>query len=417
MLNDEVLGRRTPNLRSPRGLAAIRDTLILKAMHATLRGKVKGRMRLTLPSGRSTILGSGADGHQADLTMGNFALARRAIRRGTLGFAESFIEEDIETEDLGNVFRFFLDNFDELDRAGRGWFRVRISDRIAHYRRRNTRSGSRRNIAAHYDLGNAFYAPWLDTTMTYSSALFETPQQSLEDAQRTKYESILEALDLRPGMHVLEIGCGWGQMAEMLARKGVHVTALTLSREQLRFTRDRIEAAGLSGLVDVRFEDYRDVSGKFDRIVSIEMIEAVGESHWPIYFRTLRDRLKPGGHAVLQAITIDEGSFETYRRNPDFIQRYIFPGGMLPSVTAMQSNAAANDCEVETLRRFGADYAATLRIWHDRFRAAWPQLLSQGFDERFRRTWEYYLIYCEVGFERGLIDVGHYRVRPIRSTT
>ncbi|MEO1206244.1 MAG: cyclopropane-fatty-acyl-phospholipid synthase family protein [Pseudomonadota bacterium] len=412
MLNKDALQApelEASDIKTPRGFAAARDAWVLASMKRMLSGVTSGSIRLRLPSGQTAVIGH-PGGIETDIDMASFSLLWRSMRRGTLGFAECYMNHEVETSNLGDVFRFFLDNFEQLDNAGRGWFKVRAGDRFAHRRRSNTKSGSKRNISAHYDLGNDFYKPWLDEGMTYSSALFTHEDQSLKDAQTAKYEAILAALDIQPGHRVLEIGCGWGGMAEMLAKAGAHVTAITLSREQLRYARQRIEAQGLADHVDVRFQDYRDVTGTFDRIVSVEMIEAVGEEHWPAYFKTLSERLTPGGHAVLQAITIREDSFEAYRRHPDFIQRYIFPGGMLPTIEAMRENAETEACDFEMLQRFRHGYAKTLAIWRDRFLAAWPEIQKLGFDERFKRMWIYYLTYCEVGFERGVIDVGLYRV-------
>ncbi|KUO62821.1 MAG: hypothetical protein APF80_03795 [Alphaproteobacteria bacterium BRH_c36] len=371
-----------------------------------------GTLRLTLPSGRSVEIGTGDD-IKAALTLKSYALALRAVRRGTIGFADSYMAEEIETPDIGAVMKFFLANFAEFDSAGRGWFRTRIFDRIGHRRRANTRAGSRRNIAAHYDLGNAFYALWLDPGMTYSSGLYEAGTKTLEEAQEAKLRLIEEALPSKAGDRVLEVGCGWGGVAERLASAGIDVTAITVSREQFSYARARMAQAGVEDRAEIRFQDYRDVTETFEGIVSVEMIEAVGEDHWPVYFAQLRDRLRPGGSAVVQAITIGEESFESYRRHPDFIQRYIFPGGMLPSVGIMRRQAQAHGLTVEVVRQFGGSYAETLRAWRRNFLEAWPQIEAMGFDERFRRLWIYYLTYCEVGFDSGLIDVGVYRFRRI----
>lgn len=407
MLNEDAVG--APELKAPRGLASTRDAWILGTLQRLLPNVTKGRLRLRLPSGRTAHIGT-LGGVEADLDIKSFAILRRAMQRGTVGFAECYMNREVETSNLGDVFRFFLENFDQLDSAGKGWFKVRARDRLAHRRRRNTKTGSRRNIAAHYDLGNDFYQPWLDASMTYSSAVYADKTATLEQAQAEKYQAIIEALDIRPGHQVLEIGCGWGGMAEALAKRGAHVTAITLSNEQLKYARARIAEAGLSDKVDIRFQDYRDVTGSFDRIVSVEMIEAVGEEHWPHYFQTLSDRLNDGGHAVLQAITIREESFEAYRRHPDFIQRYIFPGGMLPTIDAMRAHTEETGCGFTTLQNFRYGYARTLVEWRDRFNAHWPEIAKLGFDDRFRRMWLYYLTYCEVGFESGIIDVGFYRV-------
>ena len=249
--------------------------------------------------------------------------------------------------------------------------------------------------------------------MTYSSAVFTGPEVSLAAAQDEKYARVIAALGLEDGHRVLEIGCGWGGFAEAAARSGAFVDGITLSREQLAYASERIARAGLDARVRLRFEDYRDTTGGFDRIASIAMVAAVGEPHWPVYFAPLHDRLVPGGVAVLQAITIREQSYAAYRERPDFIQRYVFPGGMLPTRTIMADQAERAGLTFEPLETFGASYARTLAIWRDRFEAAWPRIAALGFDDRFRRLWNFYLTYCEVGFERGVVDVGLYRfTRP-----
>jgi cyclopropane-fatty-acyl-phospholipid synthase len=283
---------------------------------------------------------------------------------------------------------------------------LRLLDRLRHARRANTRRGSRRNIAAHYDLGNAFYARWLDAGMNYSSAYYTREGQTLEEAQDAKLNRIAALLDLRPEHRVLEIGCGWGPLVErLIERHGCHVTGLTLSAEQLAFARARLHRRNFEKCADLRFQDYRDVGGRFDRIVSVEMLEAVGERFWPAYFGKLRQALTDTGTAVLQAITIAEHRFASYRRQPDFIQRYIFPGGMLPSPQVLKALGDRFGVPVIRERIFGQDYAKTLATWRNNFRTAWPSLKPLGFDDRFRRLWEYYLSYCEAGFLSGNIDV------------
>jgi len=405
MIDQEVSGGG--EIDTPRSIGGYRDAILLKLAARALRNVSSGRLELTLPSGCSAMIGG--DGPiEADLQLCSFALVRRALRRGMLGFAESYIAGDIETRNLGSVFRFFLDNYDNFEAAGRGWFKPRIQERIAHRMRRNSRKGSRRNIAAHYDLGNDFYTQWLDPGMTYSSALFEDATLSLAEAQDAKYDRILAELDVRPGDRVLEIGCGWGGMAEALVRAGAHVTAITLSHEQHAHATRRLASLDGPGGAEVRLQDYRDVIGQFDRIVSVEMIEAVGEEHWPVYFGKLKACLAPGGRAVLQAITISPDHFENYRRHPDFIQRYIFPGGMLPTRDHMHHHAETAGLGFATAITFGSDYSETLRRWRASFEKSWPRISALGFDERFQRMWLYYLTYCEVGFEKGMIDVGLY---------
>lgn len=386
------------------------DQLLLETLDRTLAHAGTGRLHLRLPSGSCAVLGQGNHGPTAQIDLHSFAMLWKAMRGGSIGFAESFMDGDFDTDDLKQVFAFYLTNADAMRSAMPSFGVTRQVDRLFHVGRRNTRSGSRRNISAHYDLGNAFYRQWLDASLCYSSAVYADAADTLEQAQQRKLACIVDALGIEQGTRVLEIGCGWGALAEALARRGARVTAITISREQLAETRARISAAGLADRVDVRFEDYRDVQGEFDRIVSIEMIEAVGEENWPRYFDVLRRRLVPGGHAVLQAITIREEDYDLYRSNPDFIQRYIFPGGMLPTTGLMQQHAQSADLDFSGIVNFGASYARTLAEWQRRFSKAWPSIEAQGFDERFRRMWIYYLTYCEIGFERGFIDVGLYRL-------
>jgi cyclopropane-fatty-acyl-phospholipid synthase len=273
--------------------------------------------------------------------------------------------------------------------------------------RPNTRAGARKNIRAHYDLGNDFYRAWLDRGMTYSSALFAGDYgRTLEEAQDAKYDRMLDVLQVEPTHEVLEIGCGWGAFAERAARRhGCNVTGLTLSPKQLAYARTRMAGAGLMGKVDLRLCDYRDVRGTYDRIVSIEMVEAVGERYWPTYFRTLRDRLKPGGRAAVQAIVIADHAFERYRRSSDFIREYVFPGGMLPSVSQFAAEAYAAGLQMRSPYRFGRDYAETLRRWRHAFDAVEPRIRAQGYDDAFIAAWRFYLDYCEAGFESGRVDV------------
>jgi cyclopropane-fatty-acyl-phospholipid synthase len=333
----------------------------------------------------------------------------RLITGGSLGLAEAYLDELWDSPSVHGVMELAAANDLEWEQMllGRPWIR-RIS-RLVHQLRPNTRRGARRNIIDHYDLGNAFYAAWLDPGMTYSSAMFSSPGQELEAAQADKIHAMCRALGLAPGMRLLEIGCGWGSFAEIAARDyGAQVVGITLSPAQLDYARARIERAGLAARVELRLQDYRDVTGVFDRIASIEMFEAVGEPYWPAYFRTLRDRLRPGGLAGLQIITIADRIFADYRKKADFVQRHIFPGGMLASQTRLRAEIAAAGLGWGTERWFGRDYAETLSRWHIAFQDAWPAImrLPGGFNPRFKRLWEYYLAYCETGFRAGWTDVG-----------
>jgi len=300
-----------------------------------------------------------------------------------------------------------LKNRQTMDRMITGNQLCRTVSRLSYILRVNTVKGSKKNIHAHYDLGNDFYKLWLDPTMTYSSAIFDQ-SDNLVEAQHRKYDRMLESLGRSSG-NLLEIGCGWGGFVEAAADAGAEVRAITISQRQLAYTQRRLAARGHGHRAEAVFEDYRDTSGTFDKIASIEMIEAVGAEHWSTYFETICNRLRSGGHAVIQAITIREDSFADYMAKPDFIQRYIFPGGVLPTKTHLTDHAAAAGLSFETVTTFGASYARTLGEWRRRFHAQWPQIEALGFDGRFRRLWDYYLTYCEAGFEKGVIDVGIYR--------
>ncbi|MGQ0457584.1 MAG: class I SAM-dependent methyltransferase [Hyphomicrobium sp.] len=399
-----------PEMTPP--ISSWRDGAIARTLQKAFGPQTRGRLEVVLPSAHRVMLGSGNEA-PARLVLHSYAVLWRLATRGSLGPAESYLRGEIDTPDLGAVLRFFIANYALLEGAGSGafTFKPRLPDILWHRRRENTLKGSRRNIAAHYDLGNAFYRLWLDPGMTYSSAVYRDAATALEAAQDEKYNVVLDALGELKSKSLLEIGCGWGGLAERAIQRGADsIVGLTLSTEQLAYARDRLKRAGVSARADLRLQDYRATDGAFDAIASVEMIEAVGEAHWPHYFKTLHERLKPGGVAAIQAITIDERYFESYRKQADFIQRYIFPGGMLPTITRMRDEAQSAGLSFEIVERFGQSYARTLREWRSAFRAAWPEIEKQGFDERFRRMWEYYLTYCEVGFESGDVDVGVYRM-------
>ncbi len=367
-----------------------------------------GQIAILLPSGERIENAGDRAGPSATLVVHRWRAITRLVSHGDIGFAEAYIDGDWSSPDLTALLELAARNITVLDRKVSGFWAVRTLNRLLHLLRTNSKAGSRRNIAFHYDLGNEFYRCWLDSSMTYSSALYENAGQSLEDAQKAKLSRILELLDLRGGENVLEIGCGWGELAVQLARAGAIVTGVTLSSEQLAFARQRVQREAFAGRVSFELADYRDTKGVYDRIVSIEMMEAVGEAYWPVYFNTLYDRLKSGGVAVLQVITIDDARFEAYRRSADFIQRYIFPGGMLPSKTILAAQGARAGLRLISTQSFGASYALTLAEWRKRFLAAWPDIAEMGFSERFRRLWNYYLCYCEAGFRAASIDVGLY---------
>lgn len=375
------------------------------AFHALLKIK-RGSLLIVLPDGRRLRFRGSEPGEDAEMIIRDFGLTRRFVASGDLGAAEAFLDGMWDSPNVTAFLQFFLRNGEALQDKLMGMPVARFVSRLGHLLKRNSKRGSKRNIEYHYDLGNSFYRRWLDPTMTYSSARFEHPGQDLSDAQINKYRSLAERIDLKPEHHLLEIGSGWGGFAEYAASEiGCRVTGITISKEQLAFARERMERKQLSHKVDIRYQDYRDVDEKFDRIASIEMFEAVGEEYWPDYFGKIRQCLKPGGKAGLQIITIADRSFASYRKRADFIQRYIFPGGMLPSPTALRQQVAKAGLTWAGNLEFGLDYAETLKLWRERFRAAWPDIHAQGFDERFRRMWEYYLSYCEAGFRSGNIDV------------
>jgi cyclopropane-fatty-acyl-phospholipid synthase len=366
----------------------------------------RGTLDITLPDGRTMRMGGVEPGPAAAMTVYNYGFATRLVNGGDIGIAEAYLNRDWDTPDLTQFLYLFCVNHDLIQAMLANKPLIRVVQMVRHWFNRNTKRQAKRNIYAHYDIGNAFYSAWLDSSMTYSSALFEDDTADLTSAQKNKYRRLAEAIDLRPGQKLLEIGCGWGGFAEYVAKTfGAKVVGLTISKEQRDFAQKRIHEAGLADKVEIKLQDYRDERDQYDRIASIEMIEAVGEQFWPKYFSQISDRLKPSGLAGIQAITIQDSMFQSYRREVDFIQRYVFPGGMLPSPQVLKMLGERFGIPVIRERIFGQDYAKTLATWRNNFRAAWPNLKPLGFDDRFRRLWEYYLAYCEAGFLSGNIDV------------
>ncbi len=365
-----------------------------------------GSLELRLPDGTIYRCAGEAEGPTAILVVKHWAFARRLTGQGDIGLAEAYLRGEWESPDVTAFLQLFAANQHVIASILADKPLIRQWQRFRHWLNRNSKAGSKRNIHAHYDLGNRFYSAWLDPTMTYSSAVFAPGETDLKAGQTRKYAQLAEQTQIGQQHHVLEIGCGWGGFAEYAARDiGCKVTALTISREQFEFAQKRIFEAGLNEKVEIKFQDYRDEKGTFDRIASIEMFEAVGQEYWPTYFGQLRDRLTTGGIAGLQVITIQDQLFEGYRREIDFIRRYVFPGGMLPSPRIMHAMGEKFGLSLTAEKVFGLDYATTLAHWRDSFRAAWPNMGGLGFDERFRRLWEYYLSYCEAGFRAGSIDV------------
>lgn len=408
MIANQILPGAAPLPVTPENLAAITRGLTFATRQALkLASRLqRGELTVRLPDGRLLLFKGTEPGPRAELDVLDFGFASRLSGGGDLGFAEAYLRREWDTPDLAKFLELFAANYPVIQTLLAGKPLVRLWQMFQHFRRRNTKSQARRNIHAHYDLGNRFYGAWLDPTMTYSSGIFSPGDTDLAAAQTRKYRALAERTGIKAGDDVLEIGCGWGGFAEYAASEiGCTVTGLTISREQYDFARERIAKAGLADRVTIKLQDYRDETGTYDHIASIEMFEAVGEAFWPTYFAQIRDRLKPGGTAGIQVITIRDESFDVYRSELDFIRAYIFPGGMLPTPTIMKSLGEKFGVPLTHERVFGLDYARTLASWRDRFRAAWPQLVSMGFDERFRRMWEYYLAYCEAGFRSGNIDV------------
>jgi cyclopropane-fatty-acyl-phospholipid synthase len=367
-------------------------------------------LHLHLPNGDVIDRRGNLPGPEATIAVCRWRGLWRMLLDGDYGFSEGYLDGDWTTPDLSQLLEFCMHNETALAaRVDSSRFRI-TCDKVLHRLRGNTRRGSRRNIAAHYDLGNDFFRPWLDSGMNYSSALY-VGTETLELAQDAKLDRAATLLELSGRERVLEIGCGWGALAERLVRRhGSDVLGVTLSKEQLAYAGSRLAGEITDGGADLRLQDYRDIEGRFDRIASIEMIESVGEHYWPAYFAKLRACLSDGGIAVLQAITIDESRFAQYRKRPDFIQRYIFPGGMLPTPSIIAQEAARAGLTLIHKESFGDSYARTLCEWRNRFLNAWPKLEALGFNQRFRRMWEYYLAYCEIGFRTGAIDVGFFKL-------
>ncbi len=383
-----------------------------ETVFALIRRLEVGSISFTLPDGRTFIARGQKPGPAGHFDVHDGRLFARMVREGDLGFLEAYLDGWWDTPDLQALMDVALLNNDQIGYSFPGSGVVRAYERLRHWLRANTRRGSRRNIAYHYDLGNEFYRLWLDPSMTYSSALFSGQGETLEQAQRNKYASICDRMRLTPGDHVLEIGCGWGGFAEYaISERGARVTGLTLSREQHDFARQRLFERGLAERAEIVMRDYREEQGTYDGVASIEMFEAVGERYWPAFFRTVFQRLRPGGLASIQMITVADNLFESYRRGTDFIQKYIFPGGMLaaPSV-ALGRAEAAGLIHVGSME-FGESYSRTLRAWYDDFNERWDEIAQLGFDERFRRMWNMYLTSCAACFAAGTTDVTQISLR------
>ena len=372
-----------------------------------LVGKLNsGRVDFILPDGRRFRAEGSKPGPVAEVKINNPDVFARLVREGDLGFCDAYLDGWWTTPDLQAFMDFIHADNDDMYDGFPGMALVRAWEKARFWFQSNTKRQALKNISYHYDLGNDFYSLWLDDTMTYSSALFNTSQESLEKAQIAKYASMVDQMGVKPGDHVLEIGCGWGGFAEYAAKeRGLKVTGLTISKEQLEYAQKRIKSKGLSDKVNLKLQDYRDETGVYDGVASIEMFEAVGEKYWPVYFDKIKQCLKPGKQATLQIITIQDARWEVYRKSVDFIQKYIFPGGMLPSPSVLRKEVHKAGLSVQHSIEFGKSYSQTLRRWFEVFNNKWDNISAMGFDDRFRRMWNFYLTSCAATFESGNCDV------------
>lgn len=392
---------------------------ISKRFETFLAGVSDGQLALTWPNGSTTYHGTRSEvaNRNAQVTLHSLQPIRRLAIGGDVGFAESYMDGEWSTECLLNLFHLIMRNEATVKKVISGSFRSRFARFIKHWLNRNSKEGSQRNIAYHYDLGNAFYHLWLDSSMSYSSAFYEHEDESLSVAQVKKMSKVRQMMQPHRGDTVLEIGCGWGALAHYMGTQaGVHVDGISLSSEQLAYAREHnsLVASKSSGATSFYHQDYREVNETYDHIMSIEMFEAVGEQYWETYFEQLRKLLKVDGCAVLQVITIDESRFDRYQKKPDFIQRYIFPGGMLPTKTHLYALAEKAGFEIDESHWFGESYARTLAAWRNNFEKAEHGIRSEGFDDRFIRMWRYYLVYCQTGFTFGTTDVGLLKLKKRR---
>jgi cyclopropane-fatty-acyl-phospholipid synthase len=375
-----------------------------------LEGRIQqGHLTIILPTGSEVHVAGRSRGRVATIQINQWRAVRKLMLRGGVGFAEGYLDGDWDTPVLSELLMFIADNLTGIGSFADGLGVQRLMDKLGHRRNRNSKTGSRRNIAFHYDLGNDFYQQWLDDSMSYSAGIF-TETNDLLESQHAKYSRLTRVSEVKSNHRVLEIGCGWGGLLEHLSDIGCDATGISISQEQVQSTSDRLASRGNAR---VRLQDYRDVEGQYDRVLSIEMFEAVGEEYWDTFAQQLSRLLTDDGIAAMQIITIDEDAFDDYRGRPDFIQQYVFPGGMLPSVTHIDNVLAKQGLQITDVYRFGKDYARTMQLWRARFEAAWPVIESQGFDERFRRLWMYYLCYCEAGFQVGRTDVVQIRIERV----
>ena len=365
-----------------------------------------GSIILEWPNGNINEIKASQDGPNAKLILHDNQVAKEIIKGGSMKFAELYISKKVSTDNLTNLIHYFAVNNDQAENTLKISFIKNLFNKFIHFQNKNTENQAKKNISRHYDLGNKFYEYWLDKSMTYSSAIFHDKSIEIEDAQNNKYKKLAELSSINNGDEVLEIGCGWGGFAEFLGKNyDCKVTAITISEEQFKFATKRIKKAKLDEKVKIVFCDYRNLSGKFDKIISIEMFEAVGSEYWSAFFKKVESVLKPKGSISLQLITIDDKIYDVYKINPDFIQKYIFPGGMLPSMKVLKNILGNTSLNIKSIDSYANDYAKTLNIWNKQFNQNWSKIEKLGFDERFKLLWNYYLSYCEGGFLSKNIDL------------
>ena len=388
------------------------NTIIKAVCHSLLKNVTYGNISFNLPDGSVISCHSENSGPHISIQLNNHRSIKQLLIGGGIGFSESYMDGDWDCSDLPKLIEILALNGESLAKRLQAFLPLLITNKLFHRLKANSKKGSLNNIGYHYDLGNEFYQKWLDTRMLYSSAIYTSATENIEDAQLRKLKKIFQLLNLREGDEVLEIGCGWGGLALHLANKqNILLDGITLSKEQLIHAKSITREVDTSSIINLSLTDYRDVHKKYDRVVSIEMIEAVGEEYLTEYFDKIKECLKPGGTAVIQAITIDEDRFERYKRSPDFIQKHIFPGGFLTTKTMMRDLAKNSELDLCHAEYFGESYAKTLRQWRSNFLSSWPEIHKLGYDLRFKRMWDYYLAYCEGGFRAKSIDVGLYVYR------
>ena len=365
-----------------------------------------GSIDIELPNGKIEKICANKTGPNANLKIADNKVIKEIINGGSVKFAELYMAKRLTSSNLTTLMHYFALNNDEAEDTFKISILKYFFNKLSHFKNKNSESQAKKNISYHYDLGNKFYGYWLDKSMTYSSAIFSKPNDDLEIAQTNKYKRLAKLVSVEDGDNILEIGCGWGGFSEFLGKEyDCNVTAITISKEQYNYAKKRIKKANLDNRIDIRYCDYRKIVGKFDKVLSIEMFEAVGKEYWNNFFSKIRDVLNPDGTVGLQLITIDDKIYDVYKKNPDFIQKYIFPGGMLPSFEILTNVANKNYFNIDSVNSFSNDYAKTLNIWNKNFNKNWKKIEELGFDETFKLMWNYYLSYCEGGFLSKNIDL------------